>query len=127
MQFYWLILGTLAVWRITYLLQAEDGPGDVSVRIRERAGAGFWGQLLDCFYCLSIWVAAPAALFLGESWIERLWLWPAFSAAAILLERLTQRKFELAAAPYVEDADSHGLLRKTASEPRGGQVPPAET
>ena len=43
-------LGTLCVWRITHLLDAEDGPWDVVVRLRRRAAEGFWGQLLDCFY-----------------------------------------------------------------------------
>ena len=54
MDIYDLVLGTLAVWRITHLLQAEDGPWDVVVRLRRRTGTGFWGQLLDCFYCLSV-------------------------------------------------------------------------
>jgi len=47
-----------------------------------------WGKLLDCFQCLSLWVAAPYAWWLGENWKERLLLWPALSAAAILLERI---------------------------------------
>ena len=45
------IVGTLAVWRATHLLQAEDGPWGIFVRIRRLAGSGFWGELLDCFYC----------------------------------------------------------------------------
>ena len=68
MYFYEFLLGTLAVWRITHLLQAEDGPWDVVVHLRRRAGTGFWGQLLDCFYCLSVWIAAPFAVYLGETW-----------------------------------------------------------
>ena len=67
MYFYEFLLGTLAVWRITHLLQAEDGPWDVVVHLRRRAGTGFWGQLLDCFYCLSVWIAAPFAVYLGET------------------------------------------------------------
>ena len=56
-SFYWLTLGILAVWRVTHLLQAEDGPWDMVVRFRLWLADGFWGRLLDCFYCLSIWVA----------------------------------------------------------------------
>ena len=52
------------------------------------AGRGFWGDLLDCFYCLSLWIAAPFACWLGDSWKERLLLWPALSAAGIMIERL---------------------------------------
>ena len=62
-----LVLGILGVWRITHLLQAEDGPWDVIVRLRRAAGDGFWGSLLDCFYCLSLWIAARFAAWLGGS------------------------------------------------------------
>lgn len=86
MQFYWLTLGVLAVWRVTHLLQAEDGPWQAVVRLRKLAGSGFWGELMDCFLCLSVWVSAPFAIVLGESWMERFLLWLAMSGAAILLE-----------------------------------------
>jgi hypothetical protein len=65
------ILGLLTVWQITHLLQAEDGPWDIVVRLRRAAGNGFWGKLPDCFYCLSLWVAVPLAFLLGKSWWER--------------------------------------------------------
>jgi hypothetical protein len=97
-RFYTLLLSVLAVWRITHLLQAEDGPGALLARLRALAGAGFWGQLLDCFYCLSLWVAAPFAWFSGGVWTEKLLLWPALSAAAILIERVSARP-----AIYAED------------------------
>jgi hypothetical protein len=91
MHFYWLALGILGVWRITHLLQAEDGPWDLVARFRLWLGHGFWGRLLDCFYCLSIWIALPIAAGVGESAGERLLLWPALSGGAALLERATQR------------------------------------
>jgi hypothetical protein len=37
-------LAALCAWRITHLLQAEDGPWDFVVRLRRRAGTGFWGD-----------------------------------------------------------------------------------
>ncbi len=86
---YALLLGALAVWRITHLLQAEDGPWDVVVRLRAWAGDSPLGRAMDCFYCLSLWIALPCALLLGAGWLEQLLLWPALSAAAILLERAT--------------------------------------
>jgi len=85
MQFYWLALGILSVWRVTHLLNAEDGPWDLVVSVRRRAGNGFWGGLMDCFLCLSIWLSVPLAGVLGSSWKERLLLWTALSAGAILL------------------------------------------
>jgi hypothetical protein len=93
--FYELLLGVLAVWRITHLLQAEDGPWDLVVRLRARAGDGVAGRLMDCFYCLSLWIALPFALLPGvpgASWFEQLMLWPALSAGAILLERATGQR-----------------------------------
>jgi hypothetical protein len=91
MRWYGLVLGVLALWRVTHLLAAEDGPWELLARLRRRAGRGFWGGLLDCFYCLSLWLAAPLALALGRSWGERLLLWPALSGGAVLLERATRR------------------------------------
>ena len=112
MRFYRFLLGILSVWRITHLLYAEDGPWDVVVLLRRRAGAGFWGQLLDCFYCLSVWIAAPFAIFLGKKLGERILLWPALSAGAILLERVTDRGQGEVPALFVEDSeDKHGMLR----------------
>jgi len=60
-RFYFLVIGILIVWRITHLFYGEDGPWNLMLRLRRLAGEGFWGQLLDCFYCLSLWIAAPFA------------------------------------------------------------------
>src|ERR1700721_1770827 len=68
---YWFILSVLCVWRVTHLLQAEDGPADLLVRLRRMAGRGFAGKLLDCFYCLSLWVAFPLAYWVPETRLER--------------------------------------------------------
>jgi len=109
MDFYLLVLGILCVWRITHLFQAEDGPWDIFVKVRRFAGDGFRGQLLDCFYCLSLWVSVPFAYLLGGSWEERGLLWPALSAGAILLERIgTSRRHHEEDAPparYYEDKE----------------------
>jgi hypothetical protein len=85
-------IAMLAVWRLTHLFWGEDGPGDIFLRLRRLAGRSFFGQLLDCFYCLSLWVAAPIAWFLGVNWWERILLWFGLSGGAILLERLSERK-----------------------------------
>src|SRR5690349_6444736 len=106
MRFYWVALGTLAVWRVTHLLNAEDGPADLLVRFRRLAGAGFWGKLLDCFYCLSLWIAAPFAVWLGEDWKERFLLWLGLSAGAILLERSTAP----AAQPIYHEDEENGYV-----------------
>jgi hypothetical protein len=84
-------LATLAVWRVTHLVAAEDGPFKLFARMRETVGQGFWGTLLDCFYCLSIWIALPFAVLMGGSRWQKFLLWPSLSAAAILLNRLAER------------------------------------
>ena len=113
MSFYWLTLGILAVWRIAHLLNAEDGPADAFVRLRRFAGSGFWGELLDCFYCLTAWLAVPFALLLGDDWTERLLLWPALSGGAILLERFSLPASRPPPATYIEDEERNGVvLRK---------------
>ena len=115
MAFYWLVLGVLGVWRVTLLLNAEDGPAGVFVRLRSAAGEGALGDLLDCFNCLSLVVAAPFAAVIGEGWMEKGLLWFALSAGAMILERTTQGR----GAPqvgYVEDKEAtNELLRENAT------------
>jgi len=123
-RFYWFTLSVLCVWRITHLLQAEDGPADLLLRLRRLAGTGFFGKLLDCFYCLSLWVGAPIAMFVPETRLERLLWWPALSAGAILLERWTAPRSEHARALYFEDKfedqeNPDVMLRTEASTPAG--------
>ena len=90
-------VGTAAVWRITHLLNAEDGPWDVLVRLRRLAGNSAIGKMLDCFYCTSVWVALPITIALSHTWAERALVWPALSGAAILLERAVARQQQTAA------------------------------
>lgn len=116
MQFYQLILGILGVWRVTHLLNAEDGPWDVFVSLRRSAGSGFLGNLLDCFYCLSLWVAGPFAVVLGPTWRQDILLWLALSGGAILLERATAGR-EGIPLVYREGLEAeHELLRQEESE-----------
>jgi len=104
--FYWFVLGALAVWRVTHLLWAEDGPWDVLANLRQLAGKSFLGKLLDCFYCLSLWVAAPLAWWLAQGWRHGLLLWLALSAGAILLERAAGGLGQPRVATYSEDPRS---------------------
>src|SRR5258708_2560705 len=110
-RFYFLVIGILIVWRITPLLYGEDGPWNLMLRLRQLAGEGFWGHLLDCFYCFSLWIAAPFAFLLGGGWRHRLLLWPALSAGAIVLERMTARNESKPSVIYTEDEENKGVLR----------------
>lgn len=89
------LVGALVTWRVTHLLVAEDGPADMVVRLRRRAGDGRLGSAMDCFYCLSIWTAAPVAAAVARRPREAPLTWLALSGAACLLERATTEKGDL--------------------------------
>jgi hypothetical protein len=87
------VLCTLAVWRIAHLFAREDGPGDVVVGLRRRAGHSQFGNLLDCFYCLSVWIAIPFAWLLcrDRDWTTGIVTWLALSGASSLAFKSTDR------------------------------------
>jgi hypothetical protein len=89
------LLSALAVWRITHLISQEEGPWQLFFNLRRLSGGGFFGQLLHCFYCLSVWVAVPFAAWLSVLWPYRVIAWWAFSGAAILLERMSRDPLEI--------------------------------
>ena len=98
------LVGLLAVWRVTHLLWGEDGPGAILVRLRKLAGNTLAGSLLDCFYCLSLWIALPVAWIFGTRWLDRVLLWLSFSGGAILLERITAQRSIPPAAEWHESS-----------------------
>ena len=85
-----LTLAVLATWRVTHLLASEDGPADIIVRFRALLGRSILGELMDCFNCLSLWIAAPAALFVTRKPLDWLMTWLAISGAACLLDRFAK-------------------------------------
>jgi hypothetical protein len=121
-HFYALVIGILVVWRLAHLLYAEDGPWGATVRLRRAAGEGFWASLLDCFYCLTMWLALPFAVILGDGLTERVLLWPALSGGAIILERMTAKEEIFPQPSYTEDKENDCVLRQEqgATEDRGG-------
>jgi hypothetical protein len=85
-------LAALATWRLVHLVTEEDGPGRSIARLRARAGAGPAGELMDCFYCLSLWLSAPLAFVISRRRRETPITWLALSGAACLLERITRER-----------------------------------
>jgi hypothetical protein len=83
-------LASLATWRLTHLLAEEDGPADVVVQLRVRLGSGRLGELMDCFYCLSVWVAAPLSFAVVRRLRDAPLACLALSGGACLLERATR-------------------------------------
>jgi len=78
--------------------------------MRRKTGGGFLANLFDCFYCLSLWVSVPFALLVGQTVRERVCLWLAFSAGAILLDRATSK--EAVPHVYLDNGEKDdGMLR----------------
>jgi hypothetical protein len=82
-----LAIAVLATWRLAHLIAREDGPFDIIVRLRLRAGDSVFGRLMDCPYCLSIWIAIPFAFMLSHGLVAWLAAWLAISGGASLCER----------------------------------------
>lgn len=103
MNILYLVLSVFVVWRLTHLLSKEDGPFDIIFILRKKTGNGFFGKLMDCFYCLSIWVALPFGIWLGQTWIEKILVWLALSGVAALLEQATTKNDSGNGPTYYED------------------------
>lgn len=86
------LICSLAVWRLTHLFVAEDGPLDVVFNLRKKLGNSVAGKAMDCFYCSSVWLALPFAFIVTYNWGVRFICWIAISGAACLLEQLTSKK-----------------------------------
>jgi Protein of unknown function (DUF1360) len=116
------VLAVLATWRVTHLLASEDGPADIIVRFRALLGQSIVGKLMDCFNCLSLWIAAPAALFVSRRPLEWLLSWLALSGGACLLERIGQEPVVIqpmsqpAAGGEINDvlrSETHGVAQQS--------------
>jgi hypothetical protein len=81
------------VWRLTHLISAEDGPFDLILKLRQKAGDSFFGKLMDCFYCLSIWIGVAAAFYETSNSQEIVILALYYSGASLLLQKLTNKDF----------------------------------
>lgn len=71
--------------------------------LREKAGSGFWGSLISCFYCVSIWIAAPFGIWMGTTTIEKIVFWIAVSGGACILYKLTNENNKQVHIPYYEE------------------------
>ena len=70
----------LVVWRISNLLFVEDGPWKIFVRLRNLILKV--SSILNCFYCITVWVSIPFAVYKG------IFFWFAYSAGAIIIHEL---------------------------------------
>jgi hypothetical protein len=105
------VLAVLATWRVTHLLASEDGPADIIVRFRRLLGQSLLGTLMDCFNCLSLWIAAPSALFVSRRPMEWLFGWLAVSGGACLLQGMVKEPVVIQPMPQPAEGDFNDVLR----------------
>ncbi len=103
-------LAVLAVWRVTHLLAHEDGPADLIVKLRIALGNSLPGRLMDCFKCLSLWIAVPAAFFVTRSPLLWLFVWLALSGAACLLQAFIPQPAETQPHQHPSEGDFNHVL-----------------
>jgi hypothetical protein len=113
------LLGAFATWRVAHLLAHEDGPWDLVAALRGAIGEGGLGRLLDCFYCVSLWVAAPVAFAVARGPVEWMLAWLALSGAASVIERLAPAPVARLETPLFR-GDDDVLLRTETRGPRNG-------
>ena len=97
------LLAILAVFRLTRLFVVDDGPGDVLLRLRVKAGVydlgqngepvTWTGRLLACPFCTGIWCAVPVALLLAVQTLpgDVVLFWLGLAGGQTLLELVTCR------------------------------------
>jgi hypothetical protein len=113
-----LVLAVLATWRIAHLLVSEDGPAGVIAGLRRRLGSSSIGRLMDCFGCVSLWVALPLAFYVTVSPLDLLLSWLALSGAAFMLERVVPEPLVIRQVDEVNDGEmSDGMLRPKPIQP----------
>lgn len=98
------LFATLAIWRITYMVQQENLPFNVGNKFRDKFGTqpwhtdnepGSWQDLLGCFRCFSFWVAVPFAIWLVDGVGAIIIMAIVLNAAAIIVNQLAKRYLEL--------------------------------
>lgn len=99
-----LVLAVLAVWRVTHLVVAEEGPWKLFAHLRRAAARVRLEKLAGCFYCASVWIAVPFTTLITRDWKTMAICVPALSGGAIVLERLTRRSDD--AAVWIEEEEN---------------------
>jgi hypothetical protein len=100
------VLASLAVWRISFLLVREDGPGKVLMRLRKRVEKCFLGELLKCVKCTGVWVSLPFAIYVGGDFWQIVVVWLAIAGVTALIDEVTKPPFEW------QEEKGDGLLQR---------------
>jgi hypothetical protein len=80
-------------------LAIEEGPANAIVRLRESLANTILASFINCFGCLSVWIAIPFAFFVSAVPVDWIVTWVALSGAAFLLERMARSRSSLNGFP----------------------------
>lgn len=117
---FWFVLAALGTWRITHLIAEEDGPADLVLKLRSRLGLSLLGTLMDCFQCVSLWIAVPFVFLVTRAPLAWVPVWLALSGAACLLERMgTGHATSQMDPPRFSEDNDHVVLRPRQDGPEG--------
>ena len=70
-----------------------------------------WGRMFECFYCMSLWIALPVALWVTTKPLDAVLVWLAVSGAACLCERIGKPDVFVQPLPEPNQEEANGMLR----------------
>lgn len=122
-----LIVGGLAVWRLSHALVKEQGPRDWFIRLRARAAtrqkrSGGLFDLLSCVYCISVWIGLVASLFVSTTFLNWIGYAFAFSGLAMLLEAFFSKQTDSLSIVTRPTANDKVLISTRTTPKQGNDV-----
>ena len=84
------VIATLAIWRVSIVITADEGPFGMFEAMRSKIdpNQSTWlGRGLRCVGCVSVWVSLAAALLLQASALE----WLGLAGGALAVHRIAMR------------------------------------
>lgn len=123
-----LVIGGLAVWRLTHALVKENGPLMLFARMRayfartqKRSGGLF--DVVSCTSCLSVWIGLVASLWVAHTIFNWVGYGLAFSGLSMLLEALFAKYTDSLKSVTGPAGDNKILVRaRTTPEQRNNVV-----
>lgn len=85
-------LAVFAVFRLAHMMTREEGPFSLWQRLRNLFLADNWiGRGIRCLWCVSFWLALPAAWLITPS-RDLVWYWLGIAGAVVALDKATDHE-----------------------------------
>ena len=84
-----ILLATTAVYRISRMIVAEEGPAHIFELLRHatRDDSHWLHAGIRCPLCISFWLSLPTAVMMANSWQEFILLWFGVAGLVTLIYR----------------------------------------